>query len=130
MSDTPADATPDETPEEGAEQAPQPASVDQLRLGAGFREDEKERIVGLLRKLDRRLERWDAGQVDLTLSVKDRDTTKQRVVFELDVAKRRAEPLVATSTETDLRDALNEVREDMWRQLDEMIERLVESRRR
>ncbi len=118
------DTSTDETPQR------EPASVDQLRLGAGFREDEHERIVSLLRKLDRRLERWDAGQVSLALSVKDRETPKQRMVFELDVAKRRAEPLVATSTEPDLRDALNEVREDMWRQLDEMIDRQVDSRRR
>lgn len=106
-----------------------PASVDQLRLGSGFQADEHDRIADVLRKLDQRLQRYDAGAVELEISVKDRETTKQKVTLELWIAKHRTEPLVATSTETDLRDALNEVREDMWRQLDEMINRRIESRR-
>lgn len=106
-----------------------PASVDQLRLGSGFHADDHERIVDVLRKLDQRLQRYDAGAVDMEISVKDRETTKQKVTLEVWIAKHRTEPLVATSTERDLRDALNEVREDMWRQLDEMINRRIQAQR-
>ncbi|QBI18696.1 hypothetical protein ER308_03410 [Egibacter rhizosphaerae] len=105
------------------------ATVDQLRFDTGIAEAEQAWIVEDLRKLDRRLKRYDAEIVDLSLSVKDRDTPEQRMVFELDVARRRADRLVATSNQPDLREAVKEVREDMWRQLDEMIERAIESRR-
>lgn len=106
-----------------------PATVDQLRLGHGFQADERDRLVDTLRKLDQRLQRYDVGAVDLVISVKDRDTTKQKVTLEVDIAKPRTDPLVATSTATDVRDALNEVRDDMWRQLNEMIDRRIEARR-
>jgi hypothetical protein len=106
-----------------------PATVDRLRLGTGFHADERERILDVLRKLDQRLQRYDADAVDMELTVKDRETTKQKVTLELWIAKPRTDELVATSTETGLRDALNEVREDMWRQLDEMINRRIDARR-
>ncbi|PSO52785.1 MAG: hypothetical protein BRC31_04045 [Actinobacteria bacterium QS_5_72_10] len=100
-----------------------------MRLGTGFHADERERILDVLRKLDQRLQRYDADAVDMELTVKDRETTKQKVTLELWIAKPRTDELVATSTETGLRDALNEVREDMWRQLDEMINRRIDARR-
>lgn len=106
-----------------------PATVDLLRLGAGFNEGERDRILDVLRKLDQRLQRYPADAVDLEISVKDRDTTTQKVTLSLSIAKHRTDPLVATSTQHDVRDALNEVRDDMWRQLDEMINRRIEARR-
>ena len=106
-----------------------PATVDQVMLGPGLTERDRAMVVEELRKLDRRLQRYDAGQVQLSLSVKDRDTVEQKVTAELDVAKRRTDLIVATSTEPELRDALVEIREDLWRQLDEMIGRAVDARR-
>lgn len=106
-----------------------PATVDVLRLGTGFNADERERVLDVLRKLDNRLQRYDADAVDMELSVKDRETTKQKVTLEAWIAKTRTHVLVATSTENDLRDALNEVRDDLWRQLDDMINRKLEGRR-
>lgn len=105
------------------------ATVDEVRLGAGFAERDHRLVVDELRKLDRRLQRYTPDQVRLSVSVKDRDTLKQKVTAELDIAKRRAEPIVAISTEPDLRDALGEIREDLWRQLDEMLDRAVDARR-
>lgn len=106
-----------------------PASMDQLRLGKGFQADELDRIAETLRKLDQRLQRYPADTVDMEISVKDRESTNQKVTLEVWIAKHRTDPLVATSTANDLRDALNEIREDMWRQLNEMIDRRIEAGR-
>lgn len=106
-----------------------PATVERLRLGTGFTADDRDRVLEVLRKLDHRLQRYDADAVEMEISVKDRETTKQKVTLEAWIAKTRTHALVATSTENDLRDALNEVRDDLWRQLDDMINRRIESRR-
>lgn len=107
-----------------------PASVDRLRLGTGFAESERPKILELFRKLDRRLQRFPADEVDLELSVKERDTPAQSVVLECWIAELRGERFVATSTEPDLRDALMECREDLWRQIDRAISRRIDQQRR
>lgn len=104
------------------------ASVDLLRLATGFAARERDEIVALMRKLDRRLARFPADEVDLELSVKERDTPSQSVVFEAWIAKN--ERFVATSREQDLRDALMDVREDLWRQIDKAVNRTIDRSRR
>ncbi|HUH07992.1 MAG TPA: HPF/RaiA family ribosome-associated protein [Egibacteraceae bacterium] len=104
----------DEQPEEG-----QRASLAQLRLGAGFGQDERERIVQRLSKLDRRLRKFPSEGTDLELSVKDRGSTTQKVTLECWLPK--FPRVVATSREQDLRAALMEVREDLWRQIDDAV---------
>jgi ribosome-associated translation inhibitor RaiA len=89
--------------------------ADSLRLGHGFRNDERARVVDRLSKLDHRLSGMRG--VELELSVKDRDTRKQRMVLEARVP--RWQPLVATSTEVEMDDALAEVRDDLLRQLND-----------
>lgn len=95
------------------------ASLDQLRLGDGFSAGERDRIVGRLEKLNRRLRKFPADGTDLLLTVKDRDTTSQKVTLECGLP--HFPPLVATSTEPDLQAALLEVREDLWRQIDDAV---------
>lgn len=108
----------------------QSASVDQLRLGTGFGEDERDRIVELYRKLDKRLQRWAAEGVDMELSIKDRETTSQQVTFECWIAAEGNTRFVATSKENLLQDALMDCREDMWRQIDEYVSRKTDGRKR
>jgi hypothetical protein len=110
-----------EPAEEGA------ASLDQLRLGTGFAESERDRIVARLSKLNRRLKRFPAEGTWLELSVKERDSSSQSVTLECEVpgfAK-----FVATSTESNLRDALMDVREDLWRQINDAVTKRTEGAR-
>lgn len=97
------------------------ASLDQLRIGFGFEESERPRVLELLRKLDRQLQRFPAEAVDLELTVKDRDTTAQKVTLEAWLPNMPR--VVVTSREHSLRDALMEVREDLWRRLKESLDR-------
>ena len=105
-----------------------PASVDQLRLATGFADSERDKIVELFRRLDRRLERFPAEDVDMELSVKERDTPSQSVVLECWIAKK--DRFVATSRELDIRKALVEVRDDLWRQIDKAVNRRIAQKRR
>lgn len=95
------------------------ASLDQLRLGDGFSDAERDRIVNRLEKLNRRLRKFPADGTHLLLSVKDRDTTAQKLTLECGLP--HFATLVATSDEPDLKAALMEVREDLWRQIDDAV---------
>lgn len=97
------------------------ASLEQLRIAFGFEESERPRILELLRKLDRQLQRFPAEAVDLELTVKDRDTTAQKVTLEASLPNVRR--IVVTSKEHSLRDALMDVREDLWRRINETVDR-------
>lgn len=107
--------------EGGTSTAPDRASLDQLRIGFGFEESERPRILEVLRKLDRQLKRFPASSVDLELTVKDRDTTAQKVTLEAWLPNMPR--IVVTSREHSLRDALMDVREDLWRRLKEALDR-------
>lgn len=97
------------------------ASVDQLRTESGFGESEHPRIVDTLRKLDRQLQRWPADAVNMELFVKDRDTLAQKVTMEVWLPN--LPRVVATSNQPVLRDALMEIRDDVWRQIKEQLAR-------
>jgi ribosome-associated translation inhibitor RaiA len=103
------------------------ASIAQLRLGAGFTEDDREEAEKRLEKLNRRLRHFPAEGTELLLTVNDRDSTAQRVTLQC-LAPRYA-PFVATSTEPDLRTALNEVRQELWRQIDDAVSKRREGYR-
>lgn len=107
---------------EPSRRTPRPrASLDQLRIAFGFEEAERPRIVELLRKLNRQLQRFPAEAVDLELTVKDRDTTAQKVTLEASLPN--VPRIVVTSKESSLRDALMDVREDLWRRIKESVDR-------
>lgn len=94
------------------------ASVErQLRLGYGFEESERGRVVDILRKLDRQLKRFRPDAVDIELNVKDRETMTQKVTMEVKLP--HFPRIVATSNESMLRDALMDVREEVLRQIKE-----------
>lgn len=95
------------------------ASLAQLRLGTGFHENERDRVVSRLDKLNRRLKRFTADGTDLEISVKERETEGQ--VVTLTAALPGFAPMVATSHEADLRAALADVRQDLWRQIDDAV---------
>lgn len=103
------------------------ASVDDLRLGVGFAEAERDEVVDRLRKLDRRLKRFDAGAVDMEVSVKGRDSNDQQVVFEARVAG--YDRFVATSRQATVREALMDVRDQIWRQIDDAVNKRATRRR-
>jgi ribosome-associated translation inhibitor RaiA len=86
-----------------------------LRLGNGFTPDERAGIVDGWSSLDARLRSFDAGSVDMELSVKERDEASQRTVLEASIAGWPR--MVATSDAPDMTHALHEVRDDLIRQL-------------
>lgn len=86
-----------------------------LRLGNGFGQDERDAIIDGWGSLDARLRSFDAGTVELELSVKERGAASQRTVLEAWISGQTR--LVATSSEPDLAQALVEVRDDLVRQL-------------
>ena len=60
---------------------------ERTRVVGEFRTEEYDRFRDLLfGRLERRLKRWDADQVELELSVKERDTSSQRTVLECWIA--------------------------------------------
>jgi ribosome-associated translation inhibitor RaiA len=96
-----------------------PATVaDGLSLHGDFHDGEFDTIVDHWAKLDNRLRSFDAGTVSIQLFLKERDTKSQHVT--LDVKIDGHNPLVATSSNTDFDRALNEVRDEMIRQITDM----------
>ncbi len=92
------------------------ATVDAaLRLGGGVEPSERDSIVAHLAGMDSRLRSFDAGTVELQITVKERDTPSQRTTLEAWIAGQNR--LVATSTHTVLDQALTEVRDDLIRQI-------------
>ncbi len=93
-----------------------PATVaDSLTVHGDLHDADVKKLLDHWSKLDTRLRSFEAGQVDMQLFVKERDTKSQHVT--LDVKIDGYNPLVASSSSTDLDHALNEVRDEMIRQL-------------
>jgi ribosome-associated translation inhibitor RaiA len=86
-----------------------------LRLGSGFGPHERAQIVEAWASLDARLRSFRVGTVEMELSVKERGEASQRTVLEAWISGQNR--VVATSNEPDLGLALNEVRDDLIRQL-------------
>jgi ribosome-associated translation inhibitor RaiA len=94
-----------------------PATVaDSLTVHGDLHQADIDELIDHWSKLDARLRSFDAGTVSMQLFVKDRDTKSQHVT--LDVKIDGHNPLVATSSSADLGHALNEVRDEMIRQID------------
>ncbi|GAA3463644.1 HPF/RaiA family ribosome-associated protein [Saccharothrix longispora] len=95
-------------------------TIDQrLHLGTGFLAPERDWVVEHLVALGSRLRSFRDDQVDLEISLKDRDGAEQRVTLECWINRTPRLHLVATSSERDLSAALNEVRTELVRQVDE-----------
>jgi ribosome-associated translation inhibitor RaiA len=103
--------------------------ADRLRIVPEFQPEEYDQVRELLfGKLERRLARWDVEDVELELSMKDRDTNSQRTTLECWLPG--PGKLVATSNETDRDRAVIEVRDDLWRQIDRFVTKKEDARKR
>jgi hypothetical protein len=90
---------------------------ERLRLSGGFSEADRPRIVESLAGVLKLLKRWDPDEVDLEISVKDRDDLDQVVTLEIWLPGWGH--FVAISHQRHLDSALTEVRKDMFRQLED-----------
>ena len=98
--------------------AANPATVDEcLRVGAGFSQGDRNWIAEQFTTLDARLASFHADTTELEVSVKDREAPGQKVTLECWIAGRQK--IVTTSAEDDLHAALNDVRDDMRRKLND-----------
>ncbi|MBD8505200.1 HPF/RaiA family ribosome-associated protein [Hoyosella sp. G463] len=103
--------------------------ADRVRIVPQFTSDDGDAITGILfGRLDSRLSRWSPEQVEMEISVKERDTPSQRVVLECWISG--MPKLVATSTEQQIETAIAEVRDELWSQLDKQISKQEDQRRR
>jgi ribosome-associated translation inhibitor RaiA len=95
-----------------------PATVGEcLRVGAGFSQGDLNWIAEQFATLDARLASFYADTTELEVSVKDRAAKGQKVTLECWIAGRPK--IVTTSSEEDLHDALNDVRDDLRRRLND-----------
>jgi len=95
-----------------------PATVgDCLRVGAGFSQGDRNWIAEQFATLDARLAGFHADTTELEVSVKDREVRGQKVTLECWIAGRQK--VVTTSQEEDLHAALNDVRDDLRRRLND-----------
>lgn len=106
-------------PGQGLEETPGQASLAQLRLGSGFGDDDRDLVVGILEKLERRLERFPADATEMEISVKNRGATDQKVTLEAWLP--RLPRFAVTSEEPDIRLALASVRDALWRQIEDTL---------
>lgn len=93
-----------------------------LRLGPGFTESDQEVVVRALGALNRHLEHWRVDQVDLRISVRDRDYSDQRVTLEIWLPGRHS--LLAHAVHADLPQAIVEVRKIAIREIEDEFQRL------
>ncbi|MFI6072108.1 HPF/RaiA family ribosome-associated protein [Actinoplanes sp. NPDC051343] len=95
-----------------------PATVGEcLRVGAGFSQGDRNWIAEQFATLDGRLASFYADTTELEVSVKDREAKGQKVTLECWIAGRQK--IVTTSSEEVLHDALNDVRDDLRRRLND-----------
>lgn len=107
------------------------ASVaDSLRIVPGFDPSEYDQVIEIVSaRLDRRLGRFEDDQVELEISVKERDTASQRVVLEGWIAVSGRTRFVGTSTKAPLMAAVRESADDLYTQIDRFLTKRESSRR-
>ena len=98
--------------------AANPATVGEcLRVGTGFSQGDLNWIADQFATLDARLAAFPADTTALEVSVKDRAARGQKITLECWIAGRQK--IVTTSAEADLKDGLNDVRDDLRRRLND-----------
>lgn len=93
--------------------------AERLHLATGFLASERDWVVRRLGALGSRLRSFPDTEIDLEISLKDRHGTGRRVTLECWVSRTPRLHLVSTSTAKELAVALNEVRDDLIRQVDD-----------
>jgi ribosome-associated translation inhibitor RaiA len=94
-----------------------PIVVDALRVHGNLATHEVIDLVAHWSKLDQRLQSFRDRTIDMDLHVNDRDTPSQHIT--LDVQIGGFKPFIASSSASKLATGLNEVRDEMIRQLTE-----------
>ncbi|CCH33082.1 HPF/RaiA family ribosome-associated protein [Actinosynnema sp. NPDC047251] len=102
-------------------ETPQGESIiaQRLHLSTGFLASEHGWVTEHLAALGSRLRSFHDDQVELEISLKDRQGVDQRVTLECWINRTPRLHLVATSSKRDLPAALSEVRNELIRQVDE-----------
>jgi ribosome-associated translation inhibitor RaiA len=90
-------------------------------LGAGFHANERPGVVRALAGLERHLAAWDGDEVDVEVTLKDRDGPEQTITVEAWLPG--LPPLVAKARGKDVDHALVEARKDLIRQLEDEKDR-------
>ncbi|HEY0473182.1 MAG TPA: hypothetical protein VGD34_16020 [Kribbella sp.] len=99
-----------------------------LRLGHGFSEADRPRVLDALSRLEPHLSRWDPAGISVDISVKDRDGKEQQVTLRTDLPG--YPPLVAKATDPNLDRALAEAKRELLQQIeDEKTKREPKSNR-
>jgi ribosome-associated translation inhibitor RaiA len=92
-----------------------PIIADSLRVHGNLATHEVIDLVDHWAKLDQRLQSFRDRTIDLDLHVNDRDTPSQHITLDVQIGGLKT--LVAKSSSSSLRQGLNEVRDEMIRQL-------------
>lgn len=90
-----------------------------LRVATGFLSSERDWIVRRLAALGTRLRSFPDTQIALEISLHGRNHADQRVTLECWLSRTPRLHLVSTSTARELATALNEVRDELIRQIDD-----------
>lgn len=98
-----------------------PIVVDALRVHGHLATHEVSELIAHWSKLDQRLQSFRDQKIDIDLHVNDRDTPSQHIT--LDVQIGGFKPFISSSSESTLTAGLNEVRDDMIRQLTDAKDR-------
>lgn len=93
--------------------------AERLHLASGFLAVERAWVVGRLGALGLRLRSFADSEVDLKINLKDRNGAGQQVTLECWIRRTPRLHLVATSSATELATAINEVRAELIRQVDD-----------
>lgn len=111
---------------------PADASViaQRLHLATGFHASEREWVVHRLAALGSRLRSYRDDEIDLEISLKDREGVEQCVILQCWISRGHRLHLVATSSQRRLSVALNEVRDELVRQVGETKTRTEPRRNR
>ncbi|WP_086661511.1 HPF/RaiA family ribosome-associated protein [Lentzea kentuckyensis] len=95
-----------------------PVIAQRLRLATGFLASERGWVSERLTALGPPLRSFRNDQIDLEISLKDRQGAEQRLTLECWIDHRPRLHLVATSSERDLPTALSDVCDELVRQVD------------
>jgi hypothetical protein len=93
--------------------------AERLHLATGFLSCEREWVIRRLAELGSRLRSFQDTRIDLAISLRERRRAGQRVTLECWIDRTPRLHLVSTSMERELAAALNEVRDDLIRQVDD-----------
>jgi hypothetical protein len=88
-----------------------------LHFGAGFKDGERPWVLEALSALGPHLARWDPDDVDVEISVKDRDGKEQHVTLQADLSG--YSPLVAVAADRNLERALATAKRELIRQIED-----------